>query len=224
MYQTVLKVSFGFGHRQELNLPGEKVSVLAVGVRKNKLAMWIETIGFVDTAQSTPVTVFVVKNGETYDDMVGSQYVGTVQEDDDDLHIYVKGAPLKRGTAVTDQEYRTVLELPAETLAHYRYLLKRTGRQLYDEFGLKRDETITHTAKFCNGYEADIKIVICEEEPPYIDAVLFDPCGNEVSCGGSDDDYVGEYWFIDHACNSYFVEVREVKKNRRCHNESKLQN
>lgn len=108
-----------------------------------------------------------------------------------------------------DQGFHTLIELPAKTLAQYQYLLGRNGRQLYDEFGLKRDETITHTAKFCNGYEADIKIVICEEDPPYIDAVLFDPRGSEVCCESSEDDFGGEYWFRDHAGNDYLVEVRE---------------
>ena len=112
------------------------------------------------------------------------------------------------------KEYRAVIELPSETLAHYQYLLGRTGRQLYDEFGLKRDETITHTAKFSNGYEADIKIVICEEAPPYIDAVLFDPRGSEVTCDSSEEDYGGEYWFQDHAGNGYYVAIRQALQHR----------
>lgn len=108
-------------------------------------------------------------------------------------------------------EYRAVLALPAKTLDYYRHILSRIGQQLYDEFGLKRDETITHTAKFNNGYEADIKIVICAEEPPYIDAVLFDPQGKEVSCEAGEDEYRGEYQFQDHSANNYFVEVCESK-------------
>lgn len=109
------------------------------------------------------------------------------------------------------QEYRAVIELSAYTLAYYRQLLSRTGRQLYDEFGLKRDETIIHTAKFRNGYEADIKIVICEEDPPYIDAVLFDPQGNEICCDCSGEDYDGEYCFQSHDDSCFVVEVRESK-------------
>lgn len=96
MTQTVMKVNLACDHRQELNVPGESVRILAVGTRDNRLSMWIEAVGFVDTAQSTPVTVFVAMNGETYDDMEGSQYIGTVQMDDEDLHIYVSGAPLCR--------------------------------------------------------------------------------------------------------------------------------
>lgn len=96
MYQTVLKVSLGHGHRQEVNLPGEKVRILAVGTRNNCPTLWFEAAGFIDTAQTTPVRVFVALNDETYDDMEGSQYVGTVQLDGKDLHIYVNGVPLKR--------------------------------------------------------------------------------------------------------------------------------
>lgn len=96
MHQTVLEVKLGFDHKQVLNLPGETVRVLAVGARNKCVSMWIEAVGFVDTAQTTPVTVFVAMNSETYDDMEGSQYVGTVLVDEKDLHIYVSGAPLCR--------------------------------------------------------------------------------------------------------------------------------
>ena len=39
--------------------------------------------------------------------------------------------------------------------------------------GRGKNETIVHTAKFANGIEADIKLVICEEETPYTEGVLF---------------------------------------------------
>ena len=39
-------------------------------------------------------------------------------------------------------------------------LLNMTGDEIYQQYGYKRDETITHTAKFPNGIEADIKLVI----------------------------------------------------------------
>ena len=119
---------------------------------------------------------------------------------------------LKGEAMMPDAKYTAVIELPPGTLAHYRYLLGRTGRQLYDEFGLKRDETITHTAKFSNGFEADIKIVNCEEDPPYIDAVLFDPKGSEVCCHSSGEEYSGEYCFRDHNDNEYFVQIQKKEK------------
>ena len=40
-------------------------------------------------------------------------------------------------------------------------LLNLTGEEIYQKYGYKRDETITHTAVFPNGIEADIKLVIC---------------------------------------------------------------
>lgn len=43
-------------------------------------------------------------------------------------------------------------------------LLNLTGDEIYQKYGYKRNETIVHTAKFPNGIEADIKLVICEEE------------------------------------------------------------
>ena len=89
MYQTVLKIDLDHSHKQKINLYGEAVRVLSVGTRGNCLAMWVEVIGFIDVSQSIPVTVYVVQNDETYDDMGGSQYIGTVQVDEHDYHIYV---------------------------------------------------------------------------------------------------------------------------------------
>ena len=48
-------------------------------------------------------------------------------------------------------------------------LLNLTGDEIYQKYGYKRNETIVHTAKFPNGIEADIKLVISEEESQYKD-------------------------------------------------------
>lgn len=37
-------------------------------------------------------------------------------------------------------------------------LLNLTGDEIYQKYGYKRDETITHAAKFPNGIEVDIKL------------------------------------------------------------------
>lgn len=42
-------------------------------------------------------------------------------------------------------------------------LLNLTGDEIYQKYGYKRNETIVHTAKFPNGIEADIKLVISEK-------------------------------------------------------------
>lgn len=52
-------------------------------------------------------------------------------------------------------------------------LLNLTGDEIYQKYGYKRNETIVHTAKFANGIEADIKLVISEEESPYTEGILF---------------------------------------------------
>lgn len=52
-------------------------------------------------------------------------------------------------------------------------LLGLTGSEIYQKYGYKRDEAITHTAKFPDGVEIDIKLVICEDDTPYTEGVLF---------------------------------------------------
>ena len=85
-------------------------------------------------------------------------------------------------------------------------LLNLTGYEIYMKFGLKRDETITYTADFGNGIEADIKVVICEDDKPYTEGVLFKN-GNEVACTEPSDDILGEWWF-EYNGEKYVVNVK----------------
>ena len=84
-------------------------------------------------------------------------------------------------------------------------LLNLTGDEIYQKYGYKRDETITHTAKFPNGIEADIKLVICEEESPYTEGVLFHN-GFELTRTDPDCLYDGE-WDFCHNGIIYIVNV-----------------
>ncbi len=90
--------------------------------------------------------------------------------------------------------YTQTLEISPESLQYYNRILNLTGRELYDRYGLKRDETITYTAEFHDGCQMDIRIVICEEDSfPYIDVVLFDAAGCELNCAADDRQYDGVY-------------------------------
>lgn len=73
-------------------------------------------------------------------------------------------------------------------------LLNLTGEEIYQKYGYKRDETITHTVKFPNGIEVDIKLVICKDEPPYTEGVLFHN-GFELTCTEPDYTYDGKWNF-----------------------------
>lgn len=84
-------------------------------------------------------------------------------------------------------------------------LLNMPGEEIYQKYGYKRDETITYTAKFSNGIEADIRLVICEEEKPYTEGVLFHN-GFELTCTEPDDTYDGE-WYFEHNGIEYIVNV-----------------
>lgn len=84
-------------------------------------------------------------------------------------------------------------------------LLNLDGDEVYQKYGFKRDETITHTVKFPNGIEADIKLVICEEERPYTEGVLFHN-GFELTHTDCEDTYDGE-WYFKHNGIEYVVNV-----------------
>lgn len=102
------------------------------------------------------------------------------------------------------------ITVPSEEMTLINNLLGLTGNEIYSKYGLKRDETITHTAKFPNGIEADIKLVICEDDKPYTEGVLF--CnGFELVCTDPGDSYDGE-WHFEHNGIEYIVLVSAEKE------------
>lgn len=73
---------------------------------------------------------------------------------------------------------------------------------------LSKDDIIEeYTAKFDNGYEADIK-VCSGTNNFYVDPVLFDDLGHEVDLIDPRDTLLGEYEFWDHG-NIYIVLLKE---------------
>ena len=100
---------------------------------------------------------------------------------------------------------KQIIKISAEEMELINDLLNLTGEEIYQKYGYKRDETIIHTAKFPNGIEADIKLVICEDEKPYTEGVLFHK-GFELTCTEPDDTYEGE-WMFEHNGIEYIVIV-----------------
>ncbi len=82
--------------------------------------------------------------------------------------------------------HKAELPIDQSRLDYIKELLSLTGPEIYERYGLKRDETLTNTIHFDNGYEIDVKVVICEEDTPYIDIVLFNADGCEIACDTGD--------------------------------------
>ena len=72
-------------------------------------------------------------------------------------------------------------------------------------------ETVTVTAKFENGYEADIKLVR-DADCPYIDPVLFDENGFEICCLQDESNALEGVYQFDVGENTFIVEVEVVKE------------
>lgn len=93
------------------------------------------------------------------------------------------------------QVFQAEISISSDEVGYINQLLGMTGDEIYDKYGLKEGETITHTIKFENGYELDVKVVICSgEDKPYIDLVLFDTASCEVCCDTAED-LLGEIEF-----------------------------
>jgi len=84
-------------------------------------------------------------------------------------------------------KYKETITIPEEDALFYKKLLSMDGKKIYDKYGYKRNDYPFRTSvDFLNSCQMDIRIVICEEGCPYIDLVLFDENGSEVSCGTGD--------------------------------------
>lgn len=77
---------------------------------------------------------------------------------------------------------------------------------------LGEDESISHTVKFENGYEMDIKCcgVQFDEKndtnTAWTEAVLFNKDGHEVACSEVEGDYLGE-WYLYDGKDAYVARV-----------------
>ena len=103
---------------------------------------------------------------------------------------------------------RAEIVLEQEELDFINQLLSMTGDEIYDKYGLKRDETIIYTAVFPDGMQADIKLVICDgENKPYTEAVLFDKNGFQKAYTDPEDEYAGD-WELECDDVNYVVTVK----------------
>lgn len=107
-----------------------------------------------------------------------------------------------------------------ETLALDAKELGIINRHLHEEPKnatecLGEDEMISHTVRFSNGYEMDIKCCGVQFDErngtntAWAEAVLFDKDGHEVACSEVGGDYQGE-WTLKDGTDTYTVTVEQA--------------
>lgn len=101
---------------------------------------------------------------------------------------------------------RAEITLDQKELDFINELLSMAGDEIYEKYGLKRDETIVHTVVFSDGMQADIKLVICNEDP-YTEAVLFDKNGFQKAYTDPKYEYTGD-WELEYDDVNYVVTVK----------------
>ena len=104
-------------------------------------------------------------------------------------------------------KYIKEITISNEEMTLINELLNLTGKEIFQKYGYTRDKVITHTAIFPNGIEIDIKLVICENEKPYTEGVLFHD-GCEITCTEPDYTYDGEWDFLYNKAE-YIVLVKK---------------
>ena len=101
---------------------------------------------------------------------------------------------------------RAKIVIPKREAELIQNLLSLSGNKIYNKYGLHQYDSITHTVRFDDGVEADIRLVICEgEEAPYTEGILYingvGACVTEPQ-----DTYDGE-WYFEYYGEEYYVNV-----------------
>lgn len=110
-------------------------------------------------------------------------------------------------TAEKTARYDVAITISKKDVDFYNELMGMEGCAIYKKYGLKRDERpCALTASFSNGYQMDIDLIICKEDSPYLNIVLFNANGVEVNCETGEGRIDDEYCLSDDT-GDYFVNV-----------------
>lgn len=77
--------------------------------------------------------------------------------------------------------HEAVLPISRKDVAFINKVLDMNAAEIYDAYGIKRDEKLSYSAAFNNGYKMDINVVFCDDSSPYVDLVLYDKDGHELA-------------------------------------------
>lgn len=77
-------------------------------------------------------------------------------------------------------DYRAYIKISKQELDTVNSYFKMTAEELFDKYNLYFGDSVVYSAKFEDEFEAEIRIVICYEDSPYIEPVLYDDSGSEL--------------------------------------------
>ncbi len=99
-----------------------------------------------------------------------------------------------------ETKYTVHVPVSKEDLDRVKAILSGDEDPVPGSVSLGRNETITHTAKFPDGRQMDVKC--CHGDPAWTEAVLFNDRGEELCCTEAAEDYEGE-WTIGYGGVEY---------------------
>ena len=83
--------------------------------------------------------------------------------------------------------HETLLPISRKDVDFINKVLDMDADEIYDAYGIKRDEKLSYTVAFNSGYQMDINVIFCDDSYPYVDLVLYDKDGHELSCAVHED-------------------------------------
>lgn len=109
------------------------------------------------------------------------------------------------------ETFRESIKISAQYADLLDELYNMSGREIYEKHGLKRDEQpFSQTVKFSDGCAMDINFIICKDDSPYIDLVLFDETGAEINCETAGCGICGEHCVEGKNNNKYFILIERA--------------
>lgn len=83
--------------------------------------------------------------------------------------------------------HETLLPISRKVVDFINKVLDMDADEIYDAYGIKRDEKLSYTVAFNSGYQMDINVIFCDDSSPHVDLVLYDKDGHELSCAVHED-------------------------------------
>lgn len=157
---------------------------------------------------------FIARNKNRILDAIEQKIAKSMERAIENANVANKNAALKEDIEILKANgqancKKQTLKLAQTTIDRVNRILTMTGKELYVKYGYKRDETLCWTVDFGDGIQADIKVVICDEdETPYSECILFDH-SSEVVCSDCGDKLDDE-WTFEYNGDTYTITVESL--------------
>lgn len=126
------------------------------------------------------------------------------------LEIPFEQMDVAYGKDLTEEcRYNSVIWLNQKQADMLGKMMNMDGETIQKAYGYKAGTAFTFSSSYACGIEVEVHLVICEDETPYVEGVLFDH-GQEVACTDPCYDSILGVYFFDYQDDTYTVTVKVI--------------